>query len=446
MTYTLLKMGANVTLPKVYYYLFTFFVVALLMGYGSNSWIYPALVVALIISLLLLIFKQKFWLISFFIASIAVLLYGFSFPRMANHGNLEFFIGLFIICFLLLKYKDIKNNTLSVKNITWFFRFSLLSIYFFAGFHKLNSGFFSINESCTFLINQGFFSTEILTNTTIALVFQVGTILIEMLIPFGLLFRKTRKIAVLILLAFHIYLSFVGFSNFSSLAGFLLLGSLLSLKKIKQKHLIIYTVSAVIAVITGFVLRNYTTLSFYKIAFINGLIYNIGWVYFFYNLVKGIKFNTKNLQLSWQLAIPVFFVFLWSSQAYIGLSNTGNLTMFSNLITESSRSNHFLINTKKTKLFFFEDDYVTILELPDYCKWNGIEKLEGYDLPYIEFKTQVGFWKQKYNNPIPATVVYKKDTLQIDNLKNSTFSTTNWWHKYLHFRKIPIKGNNECLW
>ncbi len=439
-------MVANITLPKVYYYLFTFFVVALLMGYGSNSWTYPALVIALIFALLQLLFKHKFWLISFFIASIAVLLYGFSFPRMANHGNLELFIGLFLICFLLLKYKDIKNNSLSVKNITWFFRFSLLSIYFLAGFHKLNSGFFSTNGSCSVLINQGIFSTETLTNSTIALVFQVGTVIIEMLVPFGILFSKTRKIAALILFCFHIYLTFVGFSNFSSLAGFLLLGSLLSLEKLKQKHLIIYTISAVIAVITGFFLRSYTTLSFYSIAFISGSIYNIGWVYFFYSLVKGIKNENKKLQFLWQFIIPVFFAFLWASQAYLGLSNTGNLTMFSNLVTESERSNHFLIDTKKIKLFSFEDDHVTILKLPDFCLWNGIEKLEGYDLPLIEFKTQVNFWETKYKAKLPATLVYKEDTLQIDDLKNSSFSSAKWWYKYLHYRKIPRKGQNECLW
>ena len=52
----------------------------------------------------------------------------------------------------------------------------------------------------------------------------------------------------------------------------------------------------------------------------------------------------------------------------------------------------------------------------------------------------------KYKAKLPATLVYKEDTLQIDDLKNSYFSSVKWWYKYLHYRKIPRKGQNECLW
>ena len=103
-----------------------------------------------------------------------------------------------------------------------------------------------------------------------------------------------------------------------------------------------------------------------------------------------------------------------------------------------------LIDTKKTKIFDFEEDNLLILKLHDTVK---NEKLEGFKLPVIEFKCVAKRWTDKYPDlKINATVVYQNDTLQIDDLKKTKFIETKWWYHYVFFRKIQPEGPNGCYW
>lgn len=117
--------------------------------------------------------------------------------------------------------------------------------------------------------------------------------------------------------------------------------------------------------------------------------------------------------------------------------------MFSNLITEQSRSNHYLVDTKKTKLVYWEEDYVEILKLNDSLK---NQYLEGYNIPTTEFKYLTHSWVQQVAYPLNATVVYQKDTLTISDLRNSKFNQVQWWYKYVPFRKTKPQGSQPCLW
>jgi hypothetical protein len=102
-----------------------------------------------------------------------------------------------------------------------------------------------------------------------------------------------------------------------------------------------------------------------------------------------------------------------------------------------------IIDTKKTKLFDFEEDYVHILQLHDTLKKT---ELKNAMLPLTEFKFRSNMWCKKYNVKLNCVLVYKNDTIVIPDLKNSKFYKTQWWYRYLYFRRIQPNGPNECVW
>src|SRR5690554_681037 len=111
---------------------------SLLMTLGSASWSYQFTTAVLILTAGLQFLSSRFWWITFLALIPFLFLYIPQFPRLTNHGNLLTLIGVFIMGYIL--FKNIRSQT---KNILHFdlqllFRLTLISIYFMAGFHKLN--------------------------------------------------------------------------------------------------------------------------------------------------------------------------------------------------------------------------------------------------------------------------------------------------------------------
>lgn len=438
--------------------LFCLFNCALAMHLGSGGWKFQKTITFIVLMMGLQFLNYRFWkatllsIIGFTIVSAPI------FPRLANHANLEFIIGLILLVLLCIyQYKKSKKEEWNINPqvISNTFRYALITLYFIAGFHKLNSGFFSITGSCAEFVGNHFhsiiFPEGFKTAPEIIRFFQILTIIVEMLIPFGLLHYKTRKPTAIILVAFHFYLSLTSFANFSAFAGFLITGSLISFKSVEYikhitKGLRIYILFTICAVITSYFITRFELVNVNLIRFYNAVIFNIGWAVFFSIFIYNLPVEKEKSKLLTIPTIVVVFITLWGLQCYAGLSNAGNLTMFSNLVTEKSRNNHFLIDTRKTKMCAFEEDYITILELPEEYKWESSQKLINYDLPVIEFKTQVAEWIKKTDRKIRCVVKYKGETIIIDDLKASEFGNAKWWYRYLFYRKIAPKGSVECLW
>src|SRR5690606_13568725 len=114
-----------------------------------------------------------------------------------------------------------------------------------------------------------------------------------------------------------------------------------------------YIFFTIVAVITSYFISRFQLVEPTYIRFTNAVIFNIGWVVFFFlfirhNPIQKLKFRFYKLPIA-----TAIFIVLWGCQCYIGLSNAGNLTMFSNLVTEKSRNNHMIIDTRKTKIWDF---------------------------------------------------------------------------------------------
>jgi hypothetical protein len=435
-----------------YLMLLSLFNCAILLNYNLIIWHYTLAMLAVGFTIVNLINPKIWWA--------AVINIGFSFcvlarhfPRMANHCNIEIFIELIILGLISWKILFPKFS-LSSNLIQKIIQISLITIYFFTGFHKLNTDFFNPCVSCVNGINEriigNFTGIELKLPQNLSCFLQYFTIFVEMILPFGLLHFKTRKWTAILLLFFHCWLSFVYYADFSGLATFLIIGSITNLEeKIIDTKLwnalkiyILFTLFAVI-VNASCIKLGYTMNEKY---FIQGLIFNIGWfvfvLVFFKNYVSKLNFFNKNhIPI---LSLIVFLISIWSLKAYIGLGNSSNLTMFSNVLTEKNRSNHLIINTKKTKIFDFEEDTVLILKLSDSLKK---EALVGYKIPKIEFQFEVHEWAKKYpKTNLNCTLIYKNDTIIIPDLKQSKFNKTLWWYRFVNFRKIQVEGPNFCYW
>lgn len=425
---------------------------ALLMNFHLLIWKNSITTIIIFICVGFSFLNYRFWWATILSVIISFFYFLSRFPRLANHSNLEFCIEIITLTFLFCKIVNPKfkvaPNTMSAV-----FRVSTVLIYFYSGFHKLNTDYFNSCVSCVNIINEYIFENftgiPINLSDTFSYLFQYTSVFAELVLPFGLLWNRSRKTTAILLLFFHFYLNLAVYADFSAFGAFLILGCVIDFesKTIPNNVIKAFRYYALFTLLA--ILANYIVLKF-KIntsnrGFIHGFVFNIGWFIFFYTFFKNykskvLKFNRKPI-----LTLSICFVLIsfWTLRTYIGLGNTGNFTMFSNLVTEESRSNHLIIDTKKTKLFDFEEDHVLILQLHDTLKNT---KLEGSMLPLIEFKYKNNQWCKKYNVKLNCVLVYKNDTIMIPDLRNSTFSKTEWWYRYIFFRRIQPNGPNECVW
>ena len=385
-----------------------------------------------------------------------------TFPRQANHANVEFFAGIFILA--LLSFKQYSRKAVVTPTLATFsFRVVTFAMYFYAGFHKLNRDFFDASVSCA----NEFGSEKIIrifnslgcgpcSPIFTQLPYPALTVFVEMVVPFGLFHSKTRKAAVAILLLFHTFLSIYGFSNFSALAIFLLTGSCIDFTKgvsIRTlKALRIYVAATLIYTICHF-LRDIQLPGFRSASvtmMLSAAIFSGGAFFFFYIFLKENKSTTYSFtanQLPILLGIFICISF-WALRNYIGLGTIGNFTMFRNLVTEKSRNNRLLIDTRKTKIWDFEEDYVQIIELDNRLKWQKSNSriMHRILIPMVEFGTMIDQWSEQYSGQISCTLIHNGEKMTIPDLRTSRFGKYRWWYHFLPFRVIQVDGANKCRW
>lgn len=446
------KIKSVTLINENYLLLLALFNCALLMNFHELYWKKPYMTILLFTMAGITFINYRLWWATIINIGISLSYFITRIPRMSNHANIEFFIAILILSIFVYKiiYPKLK---IAPDLIAWIFRISVVTIYFYSGFHKLNSDYFNPCVSCVNEINKyiigNLTSTTFKISENVSHFFQYASIVVEMLIPFGLFWKATRKGSALLLLFFHFYLNLAVYSDFGSLAVFLIVGCILDFES-KTIH---YKISRAIRYYVFFTLLTFGVkiilikykFNPYYLGFIQGLIFNIGWIIFFYYLFTNVKDKSYSINKRHLFVLTNCFILIsfWTLRTYIGLGNSGNFTMFSNLITEKTTSNHLLIDTKKTKIFNFEEDNVHILKLHDTLKK---EQFEHSKIPISEFQFLSNNWCRLYKVKLNCTLVYKKDTIVIDDLRKSEFVKTQWWNRYLYFRKIQTEGPNECRW
>jgi hypothetical protein len=314
-------------------------------------------------------------------------------PFTTNHWIFTAFVNLTILQALL--YQIIKRRSFRNDEETLFMTFApvvrieVIILYFFAVFHKLNSGFFSPETSCASTLLHAQHIDGIIPLTPRLLAFNAWfTLSVELMIPLFLLFRKTRNIGLITGLLFHCvlsYSSYNGFYDFSSMIFalyFLFIAPEFSLK-IYDKLIEIrnvwrrprkYSFGRLFIlcafIIAAFIILVVLNKRFNSVATVNlyfWTLYSIAFAGLFIAYgyrTEGALAKPNFLLPQWTFLVMPVIVFLNGTSPYLGLKTENSYSMFSNLRTEGGVTNHYLIPAS-VQLFGYQKDVVEIISSTD---------------------------------------------------------------------------------
>jgi hypothetical protein len=280
-------------------------------------------------------------------------------------------------------------------------RWSLLGFYFFAAFHKLNSDWLDPSVSCGALFyarEREVFSflpeSSAFTSASI-----YGSLAFEMAIPLLVALRRTRHVGVLAGLMFHWILAtnpLSGFYNFSSMlfAVFALFLSgpfvsdaadLLGRGRVKWASWALTSVLAAYALVArpffGPMMPSSRDLSsVFWCVYGTSLMAVLGAFVIRRPVAASGDFRSFVLPQP-ALAIVPLLVFLNGAAPHLGLQTTANWAMFSNLRTETGRSNHLVVPAR-AQIFHYQRDAVLMVRSSDPYLQSAARRY----LPYFELR------------------------------------------------------------
>ncbi len=334
-------------------------------------------------------------------------------PYGPNHLLFEMFLNIGILSALIKA--GVANNLLTInpeqrKSVyevfVPFVRVEVIILYLFAGIHKLNSDFLNPGISCaTFMLNgiRDNVWPIISINSFSEYASIYGTVFVEFLIPILLFIRRTRTIGLTVGLIFHYILSIYphqGLFSFSILI-FAIYSTFLSeetvqrlyfcLKALKHRDVSYLKVFIPITLIwtfiaTAAIYSHHFSLPIKYLGF--GAWYYTGGIlisFYLTTLIKERLIHKKNFSAV-KCPVLMLLILLITFNGicpYIGLKTETSFSMFSNLRTEGSKTNHFFIPTKY-HLTNWQEDLVEIEDsnLPVLQKYKQGNNL----ITFIEFR------------------------------------------------------------
>ena len=449
----------------------------------SESWgnIYSSLFSLFLLITLLLLSKYRYVVFILFLLISTYFIFD-KYPRVSNHSTLIMFINIYLLFSSLTKIV-FNNNKLVISNNDFLvLRWSLIIVYFFTGFHKLNYDFLFSENSCA-----NWYHTKllfILTNQVIKpypdIIYIISpflVVILELTESIGLLFRKTQLIGLYSFILLHFYLSLGGFIDFAAVCISLMIAFIPSKSYLKYQHvfsqeinlrfvkidrLYCYVLGLICIGVIVFIERTFNIIQTNNhrfIIFISGLLFIINLVYFSWYFIKKIytekifMWETENLFYYIPIQVYSFILLLLfqGSQNYLGLSTAGTFSMFSNLRTEGGSSNHLILKNNPLEVFDFQRDLVYIEKItPPYYTINyTTNNIKHKVIPRLVFEEYL-YNLSKMNIPdVDIILEYNtKKILEKNILHNSTWtpSRLELKHKYLYFRQIHLASDVRCAW
>ena len=360
----------------------------------------PSAPLMVIGAVLCLAFPTRLWAL---LAAAALQLseYFIIIPRTSNHYTLMAIVNLSILAvagYLLLRRRCTREGFYD-----WWsgvVRWQVLVFYFFATFHKINTGFFDQQISCGIDLTRQLvhiYRIPIPRNW-----FWLGipiTFIAEAGIPVLLFFRRTRLWGILTALVFHYVLAMILFYDFSSVIYALMwvwmpsdimerlqnrlpiVVTLLSNTIMRLALLAAFLIVALRRIYgAGFELRaNTPTAALYGALLIIGFL-----LIFRRDLIRVPSFPGLHLASPW-LGILVLILFINGAAPYIGFKTQSSFEMFSNLQMEGDVTNHLIIPGNLRLLpymdrivFVRDTNYEHLQRQPFYTKGYGVTEHELY--------------------------------------------------------------------
>ncbi len=302
---------------------------------------------------------------AFVLLLITQIVYGISsLPNLQNHRYLALFINIGL---LVLYQKDSFFNQRSI----WLISRSLIVVYFFAVFHKLNSAFLDPTVSCA---TQ--FSNHIrILFPQIPQLPQLeiyGALIIEALICFLLFSQKTWRMAAVLAILFHLTLSFDYIKLFINFSGVMIgLVSIITIDPDKTNFLLNKRFSRLIPICLAL------SLLVMKLFHYNQLIHILAVHFTFIAFSLGALlciFQSNKMypiKASFIAASIIFVLFIDGASPYLGIKNRGSFNMYSNLLVSTEYSNHFLIS-KGLNIFGIDQNAESAL-LKNFLPMNPVD-------------------------------------------------------------------------
>lgn len=329
-------------------------------------------------------------------------------PEVGNHTLFMAFIHLF---FLLTAARQIWRSSFDpeklLEEVAPAIRISLLLVYAFTFFHKLNSGFFNSQDSCAVyfytVLSHSSLGTLLPSLHGQAAPFVICSVLGgEAAVFILLLIRRTRPYGILLGLFLHLFLGFTHYT-FSLMAYALYLLFLdrdffteFPLKTFFSRRPVIPCLG--FGCLAVFLLFFFQKPPFVSDAWDSPLLRYRPYAWLFLNslLIGGYAWalfsrrahgggRNRFFYISWwPLFLLPMLVFANGLCPYLGLKTGGSFTMYSNLVIEAGSSNHLVLPKGLIQVVNFPDDVVI---LKDTNRVKLFRRLaEKIPTPWIELK------------------------------------------------------------
>lgn len=376
------------------------------------------------------------------------------FPGLANHSNVILFVCIFLIPLQLQRALRRPNSDTAAAVGT--LRWVVVLMYFFAGFHKLNQDFFDPSVSCALEKVEDYFALlDVEVDELPGWMHRLmpfSVLVMELAPAVLLLFGRTQWVGIAMLLLIHGLLAPVGFADFSCLAmSFLWL--FVPPRELHRVPVRSYLRSLAVSFI-GLQL----ILAYWRIpaddevlGHVEGMALILGFtpLWFTYFRFRGLGpvMHAPRYLLHW--ALLAFIVFFCMNN-YLGLRTAGTLSMFSNLVTETERSNHLLLGSNPLKVFGFQDDTVEVLRVDRRIRGRYRDALlAGNRIPRVEFARILDRLRKKKRRGLYLWVAYRGQVWSTTDVVRDTefdFDVPWWQKKLMKFRAIPPERPRECMW
>jgi hypothetical protein len=170
---------------------------------------------------------------------------------------------------------------------------------------------------------------------------------------------------------------------------------------------------------------------------------------------------------AWLLAIPVLAA-VNGATPYLGFKTVANFSMFSNLRTETGATNHLLVGLNRLPITNWLDDTVEVktVGMPAYGQLGLFARARGgrawFDnqlrwrregpviLPWLELRRAALLWKDAGMGGVRVTYVYRGEPRTVDDAASDVelSAPLPWWIRWFcAFRAIQPEGQPvRCRW
>lgn len=387
-------------------------------------------------------------------------------PNAYNHWFLSFFISLAIIINYL--YVVLSSRTFNIdrenfcSNFVPVLRIILITVYFIAFIHKLNSDYFSPDVSCGVFMYlklvdiYGFLPRGEAVNNF----FIYISLLAEISIPLLLIFERTRIAGILLGLFTHLVFGIMGYLNFSIIM-FALLSLYLPINFFKSKNVsgskifnyrdlnILKAAAYVITLIlislfvynrTLYVVSDkQLILNILRIVF---AIFSLILILFFINKLRcgDYKWPDNFFRINILNAILIFIFLLNCLSPYLGFKTQNVFSMYSNLRTENNRSNH-LFGDKFT-IGGYQKEIVEI-------KKSNVKKLINHKkVPFAQMENFIFEAFRKGKKEVFVEYIKNSETIYYkisgDSFMKNDFIPKFIKWKFFDFKPVSVSDKQGC--